>query len=80
MKIKKSELRNIIRETIEEQLGAPGVTSEIEDVEELFGYIREKLQDKDFTMAMRFIENLKKTVEEMEHKAYALRAYEKDEL
>lgn len=79
MKLKKSELQSMIQEAIREQLEMPEIQPGMQDVEELFDYIREKLGEKDFTMAKRFVENLKETIREMELRSYGLKAYREDE-
>lgn len=79
MKIKKSQLKALVREALMEQLEMPDIDPGMQDVEELFDYIREKLGEKDFTMAKRFVDNLKEKVREMELKSYGLEASGRDE-
>ena len=79
MKIKKTELANMIREAIQEQLEMPDIDPGMQDIEETFDYIREKLGEKDFIMAKRFVGSLKKQISEMELRSYGLKASYGDE-
>ena len=70
----KKMINEAVREQLENQVVEPVVEPVVEDqkIESLFGYIRQQIQDKNFTMAKRFVINLTNEIEEIEKRELGL--------
>lgn len=69
------DVEKYIRAIVKEQFDTGGeeiVDEDMENVESTFNYIREKLSVQDYTMAKRFVDNLKTQIDAMQRKAYGL--------
>lgn len=87
MKIKNPYLEKIIQKSLEDflneqmELNLPApveipdktmVNDDLFNVENLFNYIREQINVGNFTMAKRFVDNLKTQIEKMEQKTFSV--------